>query len=221
MGLSRQGIRGVPTRGTGAGDTQAICQAEGATDPLQGQDLVMILRKDTMSLVDPLDRSLIHCQPILNIRVWGVGCNNGRCRGLGQSQRRGAALPTVGGRHPSSNLSLLLPPRLLPRLQGQVRGHGAGGQRREGGAASAGVSLACLWPCRDFAFVASDKDTCILKCHVFHCNVPAKGIAKALHEMCSKVGCRGPGGSGHGPGVSGVREGTGTPMSCRLWLSEP
>uniref|UniRef100_A0A8D2NDM1 Amyloid beta (A4) protein-binding, family B, member 3 n=1 Tax=Zonotrichia albicollis TaxID=44394 RepID=A0A8D2NDM1_ZONAL len=81
-----------------------------------GQDLVMILKKDTMSLVDPLDRSLIHRQPILNIRVWGVGCDNGR----------------------------------------------------------------------DFAFVASDKDTCVLKCHVFHCNVPAKGIAKALHEMCSK-----------------------------------
>uniref|UniRef100_A0A8C3EXM1 Amyloid beta protein binding family B member 3 n=1 Tax=Corvus moneduloides TaxID=1196302 RepID=A0A8C3EXM1_CORMO len=77
---------------------------------------MMILKKDTMSLVDPLDRSLIHRQPILNIRVWGVGCNNGR----------------------------------------------------------------------DFAFVASDKDTCVLKCHVFHCNVPAKGIAKALHEMCSK-----------------------------------
>ncbi|XP_074739941.1 amyloid-beta A4 precursor protein-binding family B member 3 isoform X2 [Strix uralensis] len=83
----------------------------------EGQDLVMILKKDTMSLVDPLDHSLIHCQPILNIRVWGVGCNNGR----------------------------------------------------------------------DFAFVASDKDTCVLKCHVFHCNVPAKGIAKALHEMCSKI----------------------------------
>uniref|UniRef100_A0A8U7P421 Amyloid beta protein binding family B member 3 n=1 Tax=Corvus moneduloides TaxID=1196302 RepID=A0A8U7P421_CORMO len=46
---------------------------------------VMILKKDTMSLVDPLDRSLIHRQPILNIRVWGVGCNNGRCQGLGQS----------------------------------------------------------------------------------------------------------------------------------------
>ncbi|XP_074012016.1 LOW QUALITY PROTEIN: amyloid-beta A4 precursor protein-binding family B member 3 [Numenius arquata] len=85
----------------------------------EGQDLVMILKKDTMSLMDPLDHSLIHCQPILNIRVWGVGCNNGRDR--------------------------------------------------------------------DFAFVASDKDTCVLKCHVFHCNVPAKGIAKALHEMCSKI----------------------------------
>lgn len=45
----------------------------------------MILKKDTMSLVDPLDRSLIHRQPILNIRVWGVGCDNGRCQGPGQS----------------------------------------------------------------------------------------------------------------------------------------
>ncbi|NXE09643.1 APBB3 protein, partial [Lophotis ruficrista] len=93
-------------------------KGQGSAENLgEGQDLVMILKKDTMSLVDPLDRSLIHCQPILNIRVWGVGCNNGR----------------------------------------------------------------------DFAFVASDKDTCVLKCHVFHCNVPAKGIAKALHEMCSKI----------------------------------
>ncbi len=41
--------------------------------------------------------------------------------------------------------------------------------------------------CRDFAFVASDKDTCMLKCHVFRCNAPAKTIASALHEMCSKV----------------------------------
>ncbi|XP_058278449.1 amyloid-beta A4 precursor protein-binding family B member 3 isoform X2 [Hirundo rustica] len=100
----------------------------------EGQDLVMILKKDTMSLVDPLDRSLIHRQPILNIRVWGVGCNNG------------------------SDLSPLLPSD-------------------------------CHHGCRDrdFAFVASDKDTCVLKCHVFHCNVPAKGIAKALHEMCSKI----------------------------------
>ncbi|XP_077122244.1 amyloid-beta A4 precursor protein-binding family B member 3 [Ranitomeya variabilis] len=83
----------------------------------EGQNMVMILKKDTMSLVDPLDHSLIHSQPIINIRVWGVGCNNGR----------------------------------------------------------------------DFAFVANDKDTCMLKCHVFHCDVPAKAIASALHDMCSKI----------------------------------
>ncbi|CAH2275845.1 amyloid-beta A4 precursor -binding family B member 3 [Pelobates cultripes] len=83
----------------------------------EGQNMVMILKKDTMSLVDPLDHSLIHSQPIINIRVWGVGCNNGR----------------------------------------------------------------------DFAFVANDKDTCMLKCHVFRCDVPAKAIASALHDMCSKI----------------------------------
>ncbi|KAM4747343.1 amyloid-beta A4 precursor protein-binding family B member 3 [Rhinophrynus dorsalis] len=83
----------------------------------EGQNMVMILKKDTMTLVDPLDHSLIHSQPIINIRVWGVGCNNGR----------------------------------------------------------------------DFAFVANDKDTCMLKCHVFRCDVPAKAIAGALHDMCSKI----------------------------------
>uniref|UniRef100_A0ACB8EC98 Uncharacterized protein n=1 Tax=Sphaerodactylus townsendi TaxID=933632 RepID=A0ACB8EC98_9SAUR len=98
--------------------SQNKCESWNAADRWgEGQDMVMILKKDTMSLVDPLDHSLLHSQPIINIRVWGVGCNNGR----------------------------------------------------------------------DFAFVASDKDTCMLKCHVFHCNVPAKAIAKALHEMCSKI----------------------------------
>ncbi|KAM8971921.1 amyloid-beta A4 precursor protein-binding family B member 3 [Pelodytes ibericus] len=85
----------------------------------EGQNMVMVLKKDTMTLIDPLDHSLIHSQPILNIRVWGVGCNNGRDR--------------------------------------------------------------------DFAFVANDKDTCMLKCHVFRCDVPAKAIASALHDMCSKI----------------------------------
>ncbi|KAJ8405760.1 hypothetical protein AAFF_G00311970 [Aldrovandia affinis] len=44
----------------------------------EGQDMMMVLKKDTLSLIDPLDHRLIHCQPIINIRVWGVGCNNGR-----------------------------------------------------------------------------------------------------------------------------------------------
>lgn len=95
------------TCGLRTGDIRATCQAEGAADALQGQDLVMILKKDTMSLVDPLDRSIIHHQPILNIRVWGVGCNNGRCWGLGQGW--GEALPAGRGRDPSSNLSPFLP----------------------------------------------------------------------------------------------------------------
>lgn len=44
----------------------------------EGQNMLMILKKDAMSLVNPLDRSLIHCQPLVHIRVWGVGSSKGR-----------------------------------------------------------------------------------------------------------------------------------------------
>uniref|UniRef100_A0A4W3K890 Amyloid beta A4 protein-binding family B member 3 n=1 Tax=Callorhinchus milii TaxID=7868 RepID=A0A4W3K890_CALMI len=50
------------------------------------------------------------------------------------------------------------------------------------------ISHTLLTQCNgDFAYVASDKDTCMLKCHVFHCDTPAKAIATALHQMCSKI----------------------------------
>ncbi|XP_036605539.1 amyloid-beta A4 precursor protein-binding family B member 3 isoform X4 [Trichosurus vulpecula] len=46
----------------------------------------------------------------------------------------------------------------------------------------------CFWiRDRDFAFVAGDKDTCMLKCHVFRCDVPAKAIASALHGLCAQI----------------------------------
>lgn len=41
---------------------------------------------------------------------------------------------------------------------------------------------------RDFAYVARDKNTRVLKCHVFRCDTPAAAIATSLHEVCSKVG---------------------------------
>uniref|UniRef100_A0A3Q1FE67 PID domain-containing protein n=1 Tax=Acanthochromis polyacanthus TaxID=80966 RepID=A0A3Q1FE67_9TELE len=44
-------------------------------------------------------------------------------------------------------------------------------------------------PFRDFAYVARDKNTRVLKCHVFRCDTPAAAIATSLHEICSKVGC--------------------------------
>ncbi|MED6275738.1 hypothetical protein CHARACLAT_029517 [Characodon lateralis] len=31
-----------------------------------------------LNLVDPMDRSVLHSQPIASIRVWGVGRDNGR-----------------------------------------------------------------------------------------------------------------------------------------------
>uniref|UniRef100_A0A673BSH9 WW domain-containing protein n=1 Tax=Sphaeramia orbicularis TaxID=375764 RepID=A0A673BSH9_9TELE len=44
----------------------------------EGREMMLVLKKDTLTLLDPLDHTLLHCQPIINIRVWGVGCNNGR-----------------------------------------------------------------------------------------------------------------------------------------------
>nr|XP_019607466.1 PREDICTED: amyloid beta A4 precursor protein-binding family B member 2 isoform X11 [Rhinolophus sinicus] len=85
----------------------------------EGKDMYLILENDMLSLVDPMDRSVLHAQPIVSIRVWGVGRDNGRER--------------------------------------------------------------------DFAYVARDKDTRILKCHVFRCDTPAKAIATSLHEICSKI----------------------------------
>ncbi|XP_075051044.1 amyloid beta precursor protein binding family B member 2 isoform X3 [Mixophyes fleayi] len=83
----------------------------------EGKDMYLILENDMLNLVDPMDHSLLHSQPIVSIRVWGVGRDNGR----------------------------------------------------------------------DFAYVARDKDTRVLKCHVFRCDTPAKAIATSLHEICSKI----------------------------------
>ncbi|XP_058888625.1 amyloid beta precursor protein binding family B member 2-like isoform X2 [Acipenser ruthenus] len=83
----------------------------------EGKDMYLILENNMLNLVDPMDRSTLHSQPIVSIRVWGVGRDNGR----------------------------------------------------------------------DFAYVARDKDTRILKCHVFRCDTPAKAIATSLHEICSKI----------------------------------
>ncbi|KAM3831855.1 amyloid beta precursor protein binding family B member 2 isoform 5-T10 [Vipera latastei] len=88
------------------------------SDPeAKGKDMYLILENDMLNLVDPMDRSILHSQPIVSIRVWGVGRDNGR----------------------------------------------------------------------DFAYVARDRDTRILKCHVFRCDTPAKAIATSLHEICSKI----------------------------------
>ncbi|XP_055015517.1 amyloid beta precursor protein binding family B member 2-like [Boleophthalmus pectinirostris] len=40
---------------------------------------------------------------------------------------------------------------------------------------------------RDFAYVARDKNTRVLKCHVFRCDTPAAAIATSLHEICTKI----------------------------------
>ncbi|XP_062910866.1 amyloid beta precursor protein binding family B member 1 isoform X2 [Mobula hypostoma] len=83
----------------------------------EGKEMLLLLENDTLNLVDPGSHNLLHTQPIVNIRVWGVGRDNGR----------------------------------------------------------------------DFAYVARDRLTRVLKCHVFRCDSPAKAIATRLHEVCSKI----------------------------------
>lgn len=46
---------------------------------------------------------------------------------------------------------------------------------------------AYVFAVRDFAYVARDNLTQVLKCHVFRCDTPAKHIATSLHDLCSKV----------------------------------
>ncbi|KAI8499860.1 negative regulation of thymidylate synthase biosynthetic process, partial [Branchiostoma belcheri] len=83
----------------------------------EGKDMFMVLEGEDLKLLDPTDRKVLHVQPIPQIRVWGVGRDNGR----------------------------------------------------------------------DFAYVARDKVTHTHKCHVFRCDTPAKAIANALHEICTRV----------------------------------
>ncbi|XP_053312734.1 amyloid beta precursor protein binding family B member 1 [Spea bombifrons] len=83
----------------------------------QGQDMLLVLDQDSLNLFDPSGQNLLHSQPIVSIRVWGVGRDDGR----------------------------------------------------------------------DFAYVARDKLTQLLKCHVFRCEAPAKAIATALHGVCSRI----------------------------------
>uniref|UniRef100_A0A8C1ZEH1 Amyloid beta (A4) precursor protein-binding, family B, member 1 (Fe65) n=1 Tax=Cyprinus carpio TaxID=7962 RepID=A0A8C1ZEH1_CYPCA len=83
----------------------------------EGKEMLLVLENETLNLIEPHGRTLLHSQPIISIRVWGVGRDDGR----------------------------------------------------------------------DFAYVARDKLTHMLKCHVFRCDTPAKNIATSLHDICSKV----------------------------------
>ncbi|XP_028840464.1 amyloid-beta A4 precursor protein-binding family B member 1-like isoform X2 [Denticeps clupeoides] len=83
----------------------------------EGKDMLLVLENDTLKLIDPLGQTVLHSQPIVSIRVWGVGRDDGR----------------------------------------------------------------------DFAYVARDRLTHVLKCHVFRCDTPAKNIATSMHDICSKI----------------------------------
>ncbi|CAM5073438.1 unnamed protein product [Eretmochelys imbricata] len=83
----------------------------------QGRAMLMFLDHETLQLLEPVARTLLHAQPVATIRVWGVGRDDGR----------------------------------------------------------------------DFAYVARDPLTQMLKCHVFRCETPAKRIATSLQGVCSQM----------------------------------
>eukprot|EP00075_Anas_platyrhynchos_P031404 XP_027320657.1 amyloid-beta A4 precursor protein-binding family B member 1-like [Anas platyrhynchos] len=154
--------------------------APGLTRPPQGRAMLLLLQSQTLKLVDPQDQTLLHAQPVASIRVWGVGRDSGRERDFAYVARdqltqmlkchvfrcESPAKDIATSLHEvcsqvSPGLPWVLPPPLCPP------------------AACAGQ--------RDFAYVARDQLTQMLKCHVFRCESPAKDIATSLHEVCSQV----------------------------------
>ncbi|XP_020917999.1 amyloid beta A4 precursor protein-binding family B member 1 isoform X1 [Sus scrofa] len=214
----------------------------------EGKDLLLQLEDETLKLVEPHSQALLHAQPIVSIRVWGVGRDSGRWgrgpgsgAGLSQQSERASSLtlffaslvlpdpergsmlirtvplPSPGADAAQPPSSLVVPCPLLaallthpplacspvyplarrqhlldatPRAEAleELRWTGVGGR--------GGTRLSTRWPWetlrrpspnRDFAYVARDKLTQMLKCHVFRCEAPAKNIATSLHEICSKI----------------------------------
>ncbi|TSK87435.1 Amyloid-beta A4 precursor protein-binding family B member 2 [Bagarius yarrelli] len=90
---------------------------ESAGEMEEGKEMLLMLQDATLTLIDPVEHTLLHSQLIGSIRVWGVG-----------------------------------------------RGHS-----------------------RDFAYVARDKNTHVLKCHVFQCDSPAETISSSLNQICSRI----------------------------------
>ncbi len=45
---------------------------------MQGRELIMELDDHDLRLIDPDSLAVLHTQPIHQIRVWGVGRDNGR-----------------------------------------------------------------------------------------------------------------------------------------------
>lgn len=77
---------------------------------LQGKDLLLQLEDETLKLVEPQSQALLHAQPIVSIRVWGVGRDSGRWeQGLG-SQGGGSSSSQSG----PSSLTLFFASLVLP-----------------------------------------------------------------------------------------------------------
>ena len=66
---------------------------------LQGKDLLLQLEDETLKLVEPHSQALLHAQPIVSIRVWGVGRDSGRWeqgRGSGVGAQRDEQVRNIG-----------------------------------------------------------------------------------------------------------------------------
>uniref|UniRef100_A0A452HR29 PID domain-containing protein n=1 Tax=Gopherus agassizii TaxID=38772 RepID=A0A452HR29_9SAUR len=44
----------------------------------QGRAMLLLLDHETLRLLEPVERTLLHAQPVASIRVWGVGRDDGR-----------------------------------------------------------------------------------------------------------------------------------------------
>uniref|UniRef100_A0A8V0YSR0 Amyloid beta protein binding family B member 2 n=1 Tax=Gallus gallus TaxID=9031 RepID=A0A8V0YSR0_CHICK len=149
----------------------------------EGKDMYLILENDMLNLIDPMDRTVLHSQPIVSIRVWGVGRDNGRpSQGWPRLILLLHSAPWAPGFYlvewgsaQHRQLSKTLQGNATTRLVEEPVNHPFTHPQRN------------IIDLRDFAYVARDKDTRILKCHVFRCDTPAKAIATSLHEICSKI----------------------------------
>ncbi|OXB54400.1 hypothetical protein ASZ78_013848 [Callipepla squamata] len=147
-----------------------------------GRAMLLLLQSQTLKLVDPQDQSLLHAQPVASIRVWGVGRDSGRW-GHGGSWWEQCVWGCVGSSGPTEGE---VGQRCTPAPARTVLRWGLGGGVWDPGGGGGGAPSAAL-PHRDFAYVARDQLTQMLKCHVFRCEGPAKDIATSLHEVCSQI----------------------------------
>eukprot|EP00058_Branchiostoma_floridae_P025660 XP_002611150.1 hypothetical protein BRAFLDRAFT_88451 [Branchiostoma floridae] len=140
----------------------------------EGKDMFMVLEGEDLKLLDPTDRKVLHVQPIPQIRVWGVGRDNGRDFAY-------VARDKVTHTHKCHVFRCDTPAKAIANALHEIC--------TRDGQQSVLFDLSKRY-IRDFAYVARDKVTHTHKCHVFRCDTPAKAIANALHEICTRAQMR-------------------------------
>ncbi|KAG7279676.1 hypothetical protein CRUP_025779 [Coryphaenoides rupestris] len=156
----------------------------------EGQEMLLVLKKDMLSLMDPLNHTLLHSQPISNIRVWGVGCSNG-------SSSLCSLFMSSGSQSGSFLPSFL--PSFLVDLQAAVKQHVPKFVVQYIGnlAVSRAMGDEALWECQvrhvTFLGVGQDSHTLAViadggrrgfQCHVFWCEPHAGDVSEAMQAAC-------------------------------------